>query len=108
MGPRGCRGAFPCLAFVTGRLADGYAERAPYDLILIEGAVRAIPEKIGRQVAQNGRLVTVLAPAECGIERCGFGRAQRGRCAHAAGVRCRRRLVAGFVAGRQLRILARP
>ena len=61
MGPDAAE-RFP-LAFVTGRLADGYAERAPYDLILIEGAVRAIPEKIGRQVAQNGRLVTVLAPA---------------------------------------------
>jgi protein-L-isoaspartate(D-aspartate) O-methyltransferase len=54
-------GAFP-VSFVTGKLAEGYAERAPYDLILIEGAVRAIPERIGRQVAQNGRLVTVLAP----------------------------------------------
>jgi protein-L-isoaspartate(D-aspartate) O-methyltransferase len=52
---------FP-VSFVTGKLADGYAERAPYDLIVIEGAVRAIPERIGRQVAQNGRLVTVLAP----------------------------------------------
>ncbi len=50
---------FP-VSFVTGKLADGFAERAPYDLILIEGAVRAIPERIGRQVAQNGRLVTVL------------------------------------------------
>jgi protein-L-isoaspartate(D-aspartate) O-methyltransferase len=50
------------IAFVTGTLAQGHAERAPYDLILIEGAVRAIPERIGRQVAQNGRLVTVLAP----------------------------------------------
>jgi protein-L-isoaspartate(D-aspartate) O-methyltransferase len=48
--------------FVTGKLADGWAARAPYDFVLIEGAVRAIPERIGRQVAQNGRLVTVLAP----------------------------------------------
>jgi protein-L-isoaspartate(D-aspartate) O-methyltransferase len=53
--------SFP-VSFVTGKLAEGWAERAPYDLILIEGAVRAIPERIGRQVAQNGRLVTVLAP----------------------------------------------
>ena len=52
----------PPIAFVTGKLAQGHAERAPYDLILIEGAVRAIPERIGRQVAQTGRLVTVLAP----------------------------------------------
>ena len=50
------------VTFVSGKLADGWAERAPYDLVMIEGAVRAIPERIGRQVAQNGRLVTVLAP----------------------------------------------
>jgi protein-L-isoaspartate(D-aspartate) O-methyltransferase len=53
--------SFP-VSFVTGKLAEGFPERAPYDLILIEGAVRAIPERIGRQVAQNGRLVTILAP----------------------------------------------
>jgi protein-L-isoaspartate(D-aspartate) O-methyltransferase len=52
----------PAIAFVTGKLADGCPDRAPYDLVLIEGAVCAIPDRIGRQVAQNGRLVTVLAP----------------------------------------------
>ena len=49
------------IAFVAGKLAEGHAARAPYDLVLIEGAVRAIPERISRQVAQTGRLVTVLA-----------------------------------------------
>jgi protein-L-isoaspartate(D-aspartate) O-methyltransferase len=44
-------------------LADGWAARAPYDLVLIEGAVRAIPERLARQVAATGRLVTVIAPA---------------------------------------------
>jgi protein-L-isoaspartate(D-aspartate) O-methyltransferase len=52
----------PGVTFVTGRLADGAAPGAPFDLVLIEGAVRAIPERIARLVAQNGRLVTVLAP----------------------------------------------
>ena len=51
------------VSFVTGRLADGWAEGAPYDLVLIEGAVRAIPERLARLVSQHGRLVTVLAPA---------------------------------------------
>jgi protein-L-isoaspartate(D-aspartate) O-methyltransferase len=53
--------AFP-VSFVSGPLAEGWAERAPYDLVFIEGAVRAIPERIGRQVAASGRLVTVIAP----------------------------------------------
>jgi protein-L-isoaspartate(D-aspartate) O-methyltransferase len=47
----------------AGALAEGWAERAPYDLVLIEGAVRAIPERLARQVAATGRLVTVIAPA---------------------------------------------
>ncbi len=49
------------IAFIHGRLADGYAEAAPYDLVLIDGAVRDIPPVIARQVAATGRLVTVIA-----------------------------------------------
>ncbi len=52
-------------AFVTifhGKLAEGYAASAPYDLVVIEGAVRAIPTTIANQVADGGRLVTILAP----------------------------------------------
>jgi protein-L-isoaspartate(D-aspartate) O-methyltransferase len=49
------------VAFVEGRLADGHAEAAPYDLVFIDGAVRDIPPRIGRQVAATGRLVTVVA-----------------------------------------------
>jgi protein-L-isoaspartate(D-aspartate) O-methyltransferase len=48
------------ITFVQGRLADGYAASAPYDLVVIEGAVRSIPEAIGRQVAAGGRLVTII------------------------------------------------
>jgi protein-L-isoaspartate(D-aspartate) O-methyltransferase len=46
-----------------GPLAEGWPARAPYDLVVIEGAVRAIPERIARQVAATGRLVTIIAPA---------------------------------------------
>ena len=47
---------------VEGPLAEGMSAGAPYDLVMIEGAVREIPEAIGRQVSANGRLVTVLWP----------------------------------------------
>ena len=50
------------IAFVEGRLALGWAARAPYDLVLIEGAVRAIPDALGRQVSPTGRLVTIIWP----------------------------------------------
>jgi protein-L-isoaspartate(D-aspartate) O-methyltransferase len=48
------------ISFVQGSLAEGHAAAAPYDLVVIEGAVPAIPEIIGRQVAAGGRLVTVI------------------------------------------------
>jgi protein-L-isoaspartate(D-aspartate) O-methyltransferase len=48
------------ITFVQGRLAEGYAASAPYDLVVIEGAVPSIPEAIGRQVAAGGRLVTII------------------------------------------------
>jgi protein-L-isoaspartate(D-aspartate) O-methyltransferase len=49
------------ITFVEGALADGYPSAAPYDLVIIEGAVREIPRAIARQVSENGRLVTILA-----------------------------------------------
>ena len=52
----------PLVTLVQGPLADGHASGAPYDLVVIEGAVRDIPEAIGRQVSANGRLVTILSP----------------------------------------------
>jgi protein-L-isoaspartate(D-aspartate) O-methyltransferase len=51
------------VTLVQGPLAEGWPQAAPYDLVVIEGSVRAIPERIGRQVAQTGRLVAVMAPA---------------------------------------------
>ena len=47
---------------VQGKLADGHDAGAPYDLVLIEGAVREIPEAIGRQVGEHGRLVAIVCP----------------------------------------------
>lgn len=47
-------------AVVTGRLADGYAAEAPYDAILIEGAVEVVPESLFGQLKEGGRLVAVV------------------------------------------------
>ena len=49
---------------VAGPLAAGWPPEAPYELVLIEGAVREIPAAIAAQVKQEGgRLVTVLGEA---------------------------------------------
>jgi protein-L-isoaspartate(D-aspartate) O-methyltransferase len=48
------------LHWVEGKLAQGHEAGAPYDLVVIEGAVREIPEAVGRQVGVHGRLVCIL------------------------------------------------
>ena len=50
----------PSVNLVAGPLSSGWPPGAPYDVILVEGAVREIPQAIGEQLRQQtGRLVTV-------------------------------------------------
>jgi protein-L-isoaspartate(D-aspartate) O-methyltransferase len=53
---------------VDGRLTEGHAKEAPYDVILLGGRVERIPERIIEQLADGGRLVGVIG-------RSGLGRA---------------------------------
>ena len=51
----------PRVALVQGPLAAGWSSGAPWDVIMVEGAVREIPPAIEGQVrTESGRLVTVL------------------------------------------------
>lgn len=45
---------------VEGPLSEGYPAQAPYDVILISGAVAEVPRAIREQLAEGGRLVTVV------------------------------------------------
>lgn len=54
---------------VHGPLADGCPGQAPYNVIVIDGAVHEVPEALGRQLADGGRLVTVVK------DSVGMGRA---------------------------------
>lgn len=45
---------------VTGPLEAGHAAEAPYDVILIGGAVEYVPEAILDQLGEGGRLVAVI------------------------------------------------
>lgn len=47
-------------AVVHGALDHGYAAQAPYDVILLAGAVAEVPNTICRQLADGGRLVGVV------------------------------------------------
>ena len=57
---------------VEAPLETGYAKGAPYDLILIDGAVEHIPDAIVAQLADGGRLGTALI--DRGITRLVVGR----------------------------------
>ncbi len=54
---------------LAGKPDEGAPESAPYDLILIEGAVRLIPQALLDQLAEGGRLAAVVAgpPATMGV-----------------------------------------
>lgn len=51
----------PAVTVATGPLAAGWAAGAPYDLILIDGAVPEVPAAIAAQLnRQTGRLVAIV------------------------------------------------
>jgi len=57
---------------IEGPLAAGWKKLAPYDRILIDGAVESIPDTIVDQLADGGRLGTALV--DRGITRLTVGR----------------------------------
>jgi protein-L-isoaspartate(D-aspartate) O-methyltransferase len=61
---------------VEGPLADGYPKDAPYDQILIDGAVEYIPDAIVEQLRDGGRLGTALV--DRGVARLIIGRKSGG------------------------------
>jgi protein-L-isoaspartate(D-aspartate) O-methyltransferase len=48
-------------AVIEGKLTEGYAKQAPYDVIFVNGAVAEVPAELLAQIADGGRLVTVVA-----------------------------------------------
>jgi protein-L-isoaspartate(D-aspartate) O-methyltransferase len=64
------------IAVVEGPLEKGWAKAAPYDQILIDGAVEYIPDPIVDQLANGGRLGTALV--DRGITRLIVGRKAAG------------------------------
>ncbi len=74
----------------TGPLDKGVKASGPYDVILIDGMIAALPDAIAAQLAEHGRLVAIVS--------------QEGRCG--AGMLYRK--LSGFVSGRILFDAAGP
>lgn len=50
-------------------LEGGFKAEAPYNAIIIEGSVETVPESLLYQLSEDGRLVTILRPADGGQGR---------------------------------------
>ena len=57
------------IQWVAGALEQGGPGSAPYDVVLIEGAVRQVPQAILDQMAEGGRLTAIVsgAPGAMGV-----------------------------------------
>jgi protein-L-isoaspartate(D-aspartate) O-methyltransferase len=49
---------------VSGDLAAGHAAKAPYDVILVNGAVEQVPPALFQQLKEGGRLVAVIGQGQ--------------------------------------------
>jgi protein-L-isoaspartate(D-aspartate) O-methyltransferase len=70
------------VTLVEGPLPQGWAAAAPYDLILIDGAVEEVPPALVEQLAPRGRLAAAII--ERGVIRLAIGRRAGGDFAMAA------------------------
>jgi protein-L-isoaspartate(D-aspartate) O-methyltransferase len=50
----------PNVDVVSGALAAGWAQGAPYDVVVLEGATEVVPQALCHQLKDGGRLVCVL------------------------------------------------
>ncbi|HYC25752.1 MAG TPA: methyltransferase domain-containing protein, partial [Roseiarcus sp.] len=74
-------GADPAVEIITGDLREGAPSKAPFDLILVNGAFEIAPVRLTDQLAQHGRLVGVdasfQAPKAVLIEKVGAATSRR-------------------------------
>ncbi|HET9334876.1 MAG TPA: protein-L-isoaspartate O-methyltransferase [Sphingomicrobium sp.] len=61
---------------VIGELPKGWAKGAPYDLILLDGAVDEIPAALGKQLSPEGRIAGAVN--DRGVTRLVIGRSANG------------------------------
>lgn len=83
------------VTLVEGPLAGGWPQGAPYDFILIDGAVEFVPEALIDQLRDGGRLAAALL--EQGVTRLAIGRKAGDGFAMAAFADAAAAVLPGFV-----------
>jgi len=66
---------------VAGPLEQGYAKQAPYDAVLVNGALASVPPALFEQLAEGGRLAAVIKDGP-GLGRATLYRKQGGLMGH--------------------------
>ena len=57
-------------AIVVGPLRDGRPDQGPYDVIVLEGRVEAVPERFREQLKEGARLVAIVGKGPIGQATC--------------------------------------
>jgi len=66
--------SYPNIEFLQGPLAEGMSQSAPYDVIVIEGAIEILPPPLADQLCEGGRLLAVEHNAGAKVAAVGLGR----------------------------------
>ncbi|MFL6737761.1 MAG: protein-L-isoaspartate O-methyltransferase family protein [Sphingomicrobium sp.] len=61
---------------VVGELSKGWPKGAPFDLILLDGAVEEFPASLGKQLSEDGRIAGAIV--DRGVTRLFVGRSAKG------------------------------
>ncbi len=69
-------GGMANVTVIESDMTQGHAADAPYDLIIIDGAVQQVPDSLVGQLAEGGRLLAGVD--EAGVSRLAMGRRQAG------------------------------
>lgn len=60
------------VAVVTGALAEGAVQHGPYDAIIVQGGIEALPEALADQVKEGGRIIAIFMDGAHGVARIGL------------------------------------
>jgi protein-L-isoaspartate(D-aspartate) O-methyltransferase len=67
------------LTWVSGPLADGAPDYAPYTLVIIDGSIQNLPDTIVEQISEGGRIIT--GQSEGSVSRLASGYKRAGKLA---------------------------
>lgn len=60
------------VAVISGPLAEGNAKNGPYDVIMIQGAIEAVPDILLDQLNEGGRICGIFADGMLGTVKIGY------------------------------------